>query len=93
MLEGVQDHIVSSLHANVTPYDMWKSLTNMIYNSSDHKNLVLKDSLRKIKMEEGNMIQKYLQKFTKCRYELGGIGVTIADDYLVSLTLLGLTRS
>ena len=27
LLEGVKDHIVSSLHGKATPYLMWKSLT------------------------------------------------------------------
>ena len=27
LLEGVQDHIVLSLHGKVTPYAMWKALT------------------------------------------------------------------
>ena len=35
----------------------------------------------------------YLAKFTQCRDELGSVGVTIADDSLVSLALLGLPKS
>ena len=64
LLEGVRDHIVSSLHGKANPYAMWKALTNMFQNNSDHRKFDLKDKLRKIKMEEGDMIQKYLQKFT-----------------------------
>jgi len=30
ILEGVQDHIVSSLHGKETPYSMWKALTNQV---------------------------------------------------------------
>ena len=30
LLEGVRDHIVSSLHGKSTPYAMWKALTNII---------------------------------------------------------------
>ena len=29
LLEGVRDHIVSSLHGKVTPYAMWKALTDL----------------------------------------------------------------
>ena len=29
LLEGVRDHIVSSLHGKVTPYEMWKALTDI----------------------------------------------------------------
>ena len=29
ILEGVQDHIVSNLHSNETPFAMWKALIDM----------------------------------------------------------------
>ena len=57
LLEGVRDHIVSSLHGKETPYAMWKALTDLFQSSSDHKKLALKEKLRKIKMEKGDTIQ------------------------------------
>ena len=36
-LEGVQDHIVSSIHGKVAPYAMWKALTGLFQSSSDDK--------------------------------------------------------
>jgi hypothetical protein len=63
LLEGVQDHIVSSLHGKTTPYAMWTVLTDLFQNSSDHRKLALKDKLRKINMEKGDTIPKYLTKF------------------------------
>ena len=63
MLEGVQDHIVSSLHGKATPHAMCKTLTDLFQNNNDHRKLVLKDKLRKIKMEKGDSIPKYLTKF------------------------------
>ena len=93
LLEGVRDHIVSSLHGKATPYAMWKALTDLFQSSSDHRKLVLKDKLRKIKMEKGDTIPKYLTKFFQCRDELGSVGITVVDDDLVSLALLGLPKS
>ena len=93
LLEGVRDHIVSSLHGKATPYAMWKALIDLFQNSSDHKKLALKEKLKKIKMEKGDTIPKYLTKFIQCRYELGSVRITIADDDLVSLALLGLPNS
>jgi hypothetical protein len=93
LLEGVQDHIVSSLHGKTTPYAMWKVLTYLFQNSSDHRKMALKDKLRKINMEKGNTIPKYLTKFVQCRDELGSVGITVAADDLVSLALLGLPKS
>ena len=55
--------------------------------------MALKDKLRKIKMEKGDTISKYLTKFIQCRDELGSVGITIADADLVSLALLGLPKS
>jgi hypothetical protein len=93
LLEGVRDHIVSSLHGKDTPHAMWKVLTDMFQNSSDHMKLVLKDKLRKIKMEKGDTIPKYLMNFVQCRDELESVGITVAVDDLVSLALLGLPKS
>ena len=68
-------------------------MTNMFQNSSDHRDLALKDKLRKINMEEGEMIPTYLKKFTQFRDELGSVGVTVAQDDLLILDLLGLPKS
>ena len=49
LLEGVQDHIVLSLHGKATPYAMWKALTYLFQSNSDHIKLALKDKLGKSK--------------------------------------------
>ena len=64
ILEGVQDHIVLSLHGKETPHVMWKILTDLYQKNNDQRKLALKDKLRKIKMEKGETIPKYLTKFT-----------------------------
>jgi hypothetical protein len=93
MLEGVRDQIVSNLHGKATPYAMWKDLMDLFQNSSDHRKLSLKDKFRKIKMEKGDSIPKYLTKFFQCRYELGSVGIIVVYDDLVILVLLGLPKS
>ena len=87
LLEGVLDHIVSSLHGKATPYAMRKALTDLFQNNSDHGKLALKDKIRKIKMEKGDTIPKYLTKFIQCRDEIGSVRITVADDDLVLLAL------
>ena len=72
---------------------MWKDLKDLFQNSNDQRKLALKDKIRKIKKEEGEMVPIYLAKFTQCRDELGSVGVTIANDDLVSLEILGLPKS
>ena len=52
----------------------------------------MREKLRKFKMEEGDKIPKYLNKFTQCRDELGSVGAIVAKDDLVSLILLGLPK-
>ena len=54
---------------------------------------MLKDKLRNIKMEKGDSIAKYLTKFTQCRDELGSVGVTVEDEDMVDLALLGLPKA
>ena len=93
LLEGVKDHIVSSLHGKATPFLMWKALTDLFQSRSDQRKLALKYKLRKIKMEKGNSIPKYLTKFFHCKDELGSVGVTFYDEDMVILALLGLLKS
>ena len=54
---------------------------------------MLKDKLRRIKMEKGNTISTYMNKLTTCRDELGSVGITISNDDMVRLALLGLPKS
>jgi len=42
--------------------------------------LALKDKLRKIKIEKGKTIPKYLTMFTHCRDELISVGIMVAED-------------
>ena len=72
---------------------MWKTLKDLYQNNSDQRKLALKDKLRKIKCEKGDMIYTYLNKLTTCRDELGSLGIMTFDDDMVSLSLLGLPKS
>jgi len=54
---------------------------------------VLKDKLGRIKMEKEDTISTDLNKLTTCRDDLGSVGITIVNDDMVSLTLLGLPKS
>eukprot|EP00253_Pinus_taeda_P012744 PITA_12744 len=89
----MRDHIVSSLHGKASPYLMWKALTYLFQSKSDERKLALKDKLRNIKCKKGDSMPKYLTKFTQCQDELGSVGVTVDDENLVSLALLGLPKS
>ena len=35
LLEGVRDHIVSSMHGKASPYLMWKALTDLFQSKRD----------------------------------------------------------
>ena len=58
LLEGVRDHIVSSLHGKATPFEMWKALTDIFQINNDHRKLALKDKLKKNKNGEGRQYSK-----------------------------------
>ena len=89
----MKDHIVSSLHGKASPFLMWKALTDLFQSKSDQRKLALKDKLRKIKMEKNDTIPVYLKNCVHCRDELGSVGVSVDDEELVSLALLGLPKS
>eukprot|EP00253_Pinus_taeda_P029089 PITA_29089 len=72
---------------------MWKTLTDLYQNNSDQKKLALKDKLRKIKMEKGETIPKYLTKFTQCRDELGTVGITFVEDDMSDLIQVEIKRN
>ena len=91
-MEGVEEHIISSLHGKASPFLMWKALIDLFQSRSDQWKLALKDKLRKIKMEKGDSIPKYLTNFFHCKDELGSVGVTVDEEDLVSLALLGFQR-
>eukprot|EP00253_Pinus_taeda_P024207 PITA_24207 len=80
LLEGVRDHIVSSLHGKETLFSMWKTLKDLYHNSNDQRKLALKDKLQKIKCEKGDKISTYLNKLTTCRDELRSVGIMTAND-------------
>ena len=63
LLEGVKDHVVSRIHSKASPFLMWKNFIDFFQSRSDQRKLALKDKLRKIKMEKGDSIPKYLTKF------------------------------
>jgi hypothetical protein len=44
-------------------------------------------------MQKNDTIPQYLSRFTQVHDELGGVGVNVAEDDLVSLALLGLPKS
>jgi len=93
VLEGEKDHIVSNIHGKETMYAMWKALIDLFQNRSDHRKLALKDKLQNIKMQRNETVPQYLRRFTQCRDELGQVVVTIGENDLVSLALLGLPKS
>ena len=74
-------------------FSMWKKLKDLYQNNSDQRKLVLKDKLQKIKCEKGDMISTYLNKLTTYKDELRSVGITIDDDDMVSLALLGLPKN
>eukprot|EP00253_Pinus_taeda_P021627 PITA_21627 len=80
LLEGVRDHIFSSLHGKETLFSMWKTLKDLYQNNNNQRKLALKDKLRKIKYEKGDTISTYMNKLTTCRDELGSVGITTTDD-------------
>ena len=41
LLEGVKDHIVSSLHGKASPFLIWKALTDLFQIKRDQRNLAL----------------------------------------------------
>jgi len=72
---------------------MWKTLKDLYQNNNDQRKLALKDKLRRIKMENYDTISTYLNKLTTCRDELSSVGISTANDDMVSFTLLGLPKS
>ena len=43
--EGVRDHIVSNIHGKETPLAMWKALTELFENNTNHRKWALKEKL------------------------------------------------
>jgi len=56
IMEEVRDNIVSNLHGKETPFIMWKAVTNLFENSSDHRKLALKGKLQNFKIQKNDTI-------------------------------------
>ena len=93
IVEGVRDHIVSSIHGKDTPYTMWQDLNDSFHNNIDHKKLAQNDKLQNVKMENVDSIRQCLNMVTQCRKELGSVCITVIEEDLVSLALIGLPKS
>ena len=93
LLEGMRDHIVSSLHGKASPYFMWKTLTKLFQSKSDERKLALRDKLRNIMCENGDSMPQYLTNFTQCWDELGSVRVTVEDEDMARLAILCLPKS
>ena len=65
---------------------------DLYQNINDKRKLALKDKLCKIKMEKGKTIPNYLTKFTQCQDEIGSVAIMVAEEDIVSLSLLGLPK-
>jgi len=72
---------------------MWKALIELFKNNSDHRKLVLKDKLPRIKMQKNGIVAQYLSKFTQFHDALGSVGVNSLEDDLEILALLGLPKN
>lgn len=73
-------------------FAMWKALTKLFENNSDHKKVALKYKLRSIKMQKNEIISQYLGKFTQYYDELSKVGVNVFEEDLVILALLALHK-
>jgi len=93
ILEGIKDHIIPHLHDKKTTYETFKAILYLYHGSNDARKLALKEKLRSIQMSKGEPIITYLSKFTQVWDELGGVGVFVVDNDLMSLALLGIHKS
>ena len=75
LLEGVKDHIVSSLHEKATPFLMWKDLTDLFQSRSDQRKLALKNKLRKKKWRKATVFQNTSRSLstTRMSWEVWGL--------------------
>jgi hypothetical protein len=93
LLEGVQDHIVSSLHGKATPHEIWKVLMDLFQKKMTIGNWHSKINSGRSRWRRETPFQKYLMKSIQCQDDLGSVGITIATDDLVSLALPGLPKN
>eukprot|EP00253_Pinus_taeda_P001893 PITA_01893 len=91
----IDEEIPKPVAANAQELVEWKQCVAKARRIllDDQRKLALKDKLRKIKCEKGDIISTYMNNFTTYRYYLGSVGITTNDDDMVSLALLGLPKS
>ena len=64
ILDVVKDHVIPHVTGRNRTYQMWNSLTDMYRNSNENRKIILRETLKGIKMEKYENVTSYLTRIT-----------------------------
>lgn len=92
ILDAIKDHIVPHVSRKDHAFEMWEALTKLYQSTNENREMVLREKLRCVKMDESESITSYLTRVTQIRDELSATGEVINDDELVRVSLNGFSE-
>jgi hypothetical protein len=92
ILDDIKDHLIPHVTGEKNSYEMWESLTKLYQSTNENRKMVLRETLKIIRMTKAENVVTYLTRMTQVRDELGAIGEAIVDSEIVRTTLNGVTK-
>jgi hypothetical protein len=92
ILHAIKDHVLPHVTWKSNAYGMWDSLTKIYQISNENWKMVLREKLKRIKMNKIENVSTYLTKITQVRDGLSTIGEVVADNELGRTSLNGVTK-
>ena len=89
ILDAVRYHLVPHNARKTNAFEMWTYLTNLYQSSNENVNMVLRENLRDIRMDENEKVASYLTRITQGRDELAAVGEVVIDGEMVKTALNG----
>jgi hypothetical protein len=85
--DGVRDHIIPHLTGKDFSFKMWDSLCKIYQSPNQNKNMVLQDTMKRIRMLDSKLVTSFLHRFTQIRDELATAREIVDLGFMVRTTL------
>jgi hypothetical protein len=92
ILDAIKDHLIPHLTGKSNAYEMWESLKKLYQSTDKNRKMVLRETMKSIKMTKAENVVTYLTRLTQVRYDLGAMGEAIVDSELLRTTLNGVSK-
>ena len=90
IVDGLQDHLLAYVGNLRKSKDMYDKIADMYEINNLNEIITLKDQLKEMKMNKGEVVQSYIMMISRHRDQLQRVGENVPDRELVVVTLRGI---